>query len=120
MVADAYLSALAGSDDLILPQVDSRASHVWHLFVIRTKERDALKAYLAGKNIQTVINYPVALPFLDAYEHQSNRAEDFPAYQHQGQILSLPVFSRYDLEQVNYVTAICFAICIFWRGCVKK
>ena len=57
-VADAYLSSLADVDDLILPQIDPRASHVWHLFVIRTKQRDALKAYLADKNIQTVINYP--------------------------------------------------------------
>ena len=72
------------------------------------KQRDALKAYLVDNNIQTVINYPVALPFLDAYGHQSNRAEDFPvASQHQREILSLPVFPDMTLEQVNYVTDIC-------------
>ena len=52
-VADAYLSQLAGIGDLILPQVDARANHVWHLFVIRTKQRDALKSYLAENGIQT-------------------------------------------------------------------
>ena len=103
-VADAYLSSLADVDDLILPQIDSRASHVWHLFVIRTKQRDALKVHLAENGIKTVINYPVALPFLEAYAHQGNNVEDFPkSYAHQGKILSLPVFPDMTSEMVQYV-----------------
>ena len=103
-VADAYLSSLAGVDDLILPQVDARASHVWHLFVIRTKQRDALKAYLADSNIQTVINYPVALPFLEAYAHHGNSFENFPvSYSHQKEILSLPVFPEISTEMQSFV-----------------
>ena len=104
-VADAYLNQLSGIGDLILPQIDARASHVWHLFVIRTKQRDSLKTYLAENGIQTVINYPVALPFLDAYAHMGNRTEDFPrAYQHQGEILSLPVFPDMTTDQIIYTT----------------
>lgn len=103
-VADAYLNMLKGIGDLILPQIDARASHVWHLFVIRTKQRDALKAHLADNNIQTVINYPVALPFLEAYAHQNNEIEDFPtAYGHQSDILSLPIFPDMTDEQINHV-----------------
>ena len=105
-VADAYLSQLAGIGDLILPQVDARANHVWHLFVIRTKQRDALKSYLAENGIQTIVNYPVALPFLDAYAHQKNAIEDFPtAYRHQSDILSLPVFPDMTSEQIDYTTS---------------
>ena len=103
-VADAYLNRLNGIGDLILPQIDARASHVWHLFVIRTKQRDALKAHLAENGIQTVINYPVALPFLEAYAHQNNTIEDFPtAYGHQSDILSLPIFPDMTDEQINHV-----------------
>lgn len=103
-VADAYLNRLKGIGDLILPQIDARASHVWHLFVIRTKQRDALKAHLAENGIQTVINYPVALPFLEAYAHQNNAIEDFPtAYGHQSDILSLPIFPDMTDEQINHV-----------------
>ena len=103
-VADAYLNMLKGIGDLILPQIDARASHVWHLFVIRTKQRDALKAHLAENGIQTVINYPVALPFLEAYAHQNNAIEDFPtAYGHQSDILSLPIFPNMTDEQINHV-----------------
>jgi dTDP-4-amino-4,6-dideoxygalactose transaminase len=103
-VADAYLSSLADVEDLILPQIDPRASHVWHLFVIRTKQRDALKANLADSAIQTVINYPVALPFLDAYGHQKNRQQDFPnAFRHQSEILSLPIFPEMESGQIAHV-----------------
>ena len=103
-VADAYLNRLNGIGDLILPKIDARASHVWHLFVIRTKQRDALKAHLVENGIQTVINYPVALPFLEAYVHQGNQIEDFPrAHQNQGEILSLPVFPEMKADMVTFV-----------------
>ena len=106
-VADLYLSQLASVGDLILPQVSDHASHVWHLFVIRTKQRDALKAYLADNNIQTVINYPVALPFLDAYAGQGNRIEHFPiAHCHQTQILSLPIYPHMNSTEQNFVANI--------------
>lgn len=103
--ADAYLHRLAGVGDLILPQIDASASHVWHLFVIRTKQRDALKAHLAENGIQSVINYPVALPFLDAYAYHGNTVENFPtAYSHQGTILSLPIFPDMTVAQIDYVS----------------
>ena len=105
-IAEAYMKQLTGVGDLTLPQIDKSVSHVWHLFVIRTKHRDALKAHLANNNIQTVINYPVALPFLDAYAYQGNRAGDFPrAYEHQSEILSLPIFPEMTAEQIGYVVA---------------
>ena len=103
-VSDAYLHQLEEVGDLILPRTDPRVSHVWHLFVIRTKQRDALKAHLAENDIQTVINYPVALPFLEAYAHQNNTIEDFPtAYSHQSDILSLPIFPEMTPEQITHV-----------------
>lgn len=104
-IAEAYTRELAGIGGLIVPQIDARASHVWHLFVIRTENRDALKSYLAINNIETVINYPVALPFLDAYARQNNAVEDFPrAYQHQNEILSLPIFPDMTIDQIIYTT----------------
>lgn len=103
-VSETYLHQLEDVGDLILPQSHPRASHVWHLFVIRTKQRDALKAHLAENKIQTVINYPVALPFLEAYAHQNNTIEDFPtAYGHQNDILSLPIFPDMTPEQISLV-----------------
>jgi dTDP-4-amino-4,6-dideoxygalactose transaminase len=104
-VANTYLEQLAGIRELTLPQIDCKATHVWHLFVIRSQKRDEMRAFLSENGIQTVINYPVALPFLAAYAHQGNRKEDFPrAYHHQGEILSLPVFPDMTTDQVIYTT----------------
>ena len=103
-VANSYLEQLSDIDDLILPNIDARAVHVWHLFVIRTKKRDALKTYLTDNGVQTMINYPVALPFLDAYAYQTNHPDDFPtSYGHQYEILSLPVFPEITADQINNV-----------------
>ena len=103
-IANTYKAKLNGIGDLILPQSDARASHVWHLFVVRSKQRDALKQHLAENGVQTVINYPIALPFLEAYAHQQNSSDDFPiASLHQGQILSLPVFPEMSPTQVEKV-----------------
>ncbi len=66
---------------------------VYHLYVVRHTRRDELKKFLAGRGIETVINYPVALPFLPAYAHLGAKPEDFPnAYRHQSMVLSLPIF----------------------------
>ena len=105
-VSKAYLQQLEGIGDLILPKTDLRAIHVWHLFVIRTKQRDALKANLAKNGIQTVINYPIALPFLEAYKYTNSQVEDFPiAHQHQGEILSLPIYPDLSPNSLNYVVS---------------
>ena len=58
------------------------------------------------KWIQTVINYPVALPFLKAYEYQKNQSTDFPtALRHQDEILSLPIYPEMTTEMVNTVSS---------------
>ena len=57
-IADLYLSQLA-TCNLQLPSVARYGSHAWHLFVVRSKERDALAARLAEQGVQTMIHYPI-------------------------------------------------------------
>ena len=105
LIASKYLSSINSTEELILPKVESYAEHVWHLFVIKSKERDRLKKYLFSMGIQTVINYPVALPFLKAYDRFSKKPEHFPcAYSNQSQILSIPLFPGLSAEQISYVS----------------
>ena len=52
--------------------------HVFHLFVIRTDHRNELREYLSKRDIQTVINYPIALPLLPAYARYNYSKKDFP------------------------------------------
>ena len=58
-IADQYLEGLEGVGDLILPVTQIEAKHVYHLFVIRTNERDALSQFLNDSGIGTLIHYPV-------------------------------------------------------------
>ena len=105
-VAAQYDAGLANIDDIITPVCANGRSHVYHLYVIRSSQRDALAAFLREKGIQTVINYPVALPFLPAYERLGHVHEDFPnAYANQSRILSLPVFAEMTEAETQAVIA---------------
>lgn len=87
---DKLLSECAGVSS---PMAPHDREHVYHLYVIQHELRDALAAHLSADGIQTVINYPVALPFLPAYERFKHQPEDFPVAHHaQSRILSLPIF----------------------------
>jgi dTDP-4-amino-4,6-dideoxygalactose transaminase len=92
-IAQVYIDELANIENLTLPTVLDGREHVWHLFVIKTPLRDKLFEHLKSKKIQTVINYPIALPFLEAYKYLNHSVSEFPnAYENQSKILSLPIF----------------------------
>ncbi|HJV52116.1 MAG TPA: DegT/DnrJ/EryC1/StrS family aminotransferase [Noviherbaspirillum sp.] len=104
--AAAYRKALSGTPDLTVPHVASGRDHVFHLYAVRHRLRDALGAHLRDAGIQTVVNYPVALPFLPAYRHLGHRHEDFPnAFANQQTILSLPLFPEMTHDQHSHVVA---------------
>jgi len=93
------------NDKLIKRSVSSyKYKHVYHLYVIECENRDELKNYLASKNIESVINYPVALPFLPAYNHlKCGQSEFTSAFAAQNRILSIPIFPEMSDEQIEYV-----------------
>ncbi|HEV3410699.1 MAG TPA: DegT/DnrJ/EryC1/StrS family aminotransferase, partial [Chthoniobacterales bacterium] len=68
-VALRYDELLAAIPGVRTPEVAEGREHVYHLYVIRTEERDALKKHLADAGIATVLNYPRALPFYPAYDY---------------------------------------------------
>ena len=77
-LAKSYDRALKELGSVIVPPVGSDREHVYHLYVIRHPQRDALVAHLKESGIQTLINYPTALPFLPAYQHLGHRAGGLP------------------------------------------
>jgi len=58
-IAAAYVANLSDVDQLRLPEVTAGQTPVWHLFVIRTQQRDALREHLACHGIETGVHYPV-------------------------------------------------------------
>lgn len=103
-VAATYDRLLQGVGDVVTPKVAAGREHVYHLYVIRTAHRDALRKWLGEAGVSTVINYPKALPFYPAYAYLGHVASDFPvAHAHQSQILSLPIFPEMTVDQIDYV-----------------
>lgn len=112
-IAAEYGRLLADIPGLSLPEVANSREHVYHLYVVQHARRDALANHLGKHGIQTVINYPVALPFLPAYARCEHQHGDFPnAYHNQSRVLSLPIFPEMTAQQVNSVAQ---AISMFER-----
>jgi len=107
-VADRYDALLSDVDGISIPLRRAECEHVFHLYVIRSDERDALQAHLKSSGVPTLINYPKALPFYPAYAHLGLGPSDFPiAARHQDQILSIPLYPEMtDADQVRVVDAI--------------
>lgn len=102
-VAKRYFEGLAGVEGIVLPTVSADVAHGFHLFVVRTKARDALAAHLASRGIQTGIHYPVALPKLRAYSYLGQADEPMLANRQDGQLLSLPIGEHLDDAAVDRV-----------------
>lgn len=101
--AKIYDSLLEGKD-LIIPKVEAVGKHVFHLYVIRSKNRDALMAKLKAADIGVAIHYPTALPFLNCYKGMGHQPADFPvAYEVTKEILSLPMFAELDETMIQEV-----------------
>lgn len=95
-----YYDELLANSGLELPKVHENSRHVFHLYVVRSQERDALMQRLKDKKIGVAIHYPTALPFLECYAGRGYQAKDFPvAYQVTQEILSLPMFAELTAEQ---------------------
>ena len=91
-------------DIVITPAVLPDVRHVYHLYVIRVKNRNRVREFLAEKEIHTGIHYPIPLPFLKAYSYLGHKPEDFPAtYSLKDEILSLPIHGDMTDDQVEYV-----------------
>ena len=101
-IAARYRRRLANAPVALLPERD--AGHVYHLFVVRTGERDGLQAHLAARGIETLIHYPVPIPRQPALA--AERPADCPvAARMCGEILSLPLHPALSDDEVDEVAA---------------
>jgi dTDP-4-amino-4,6-dideoxygalactose transaminase len=113
-VAACYNELLEDVGDVITPTVKSDRDHVYHLYVIRTENRDALREHLSQAGISTVLNYPKALPFYPAYAYLGHVPKNFPAaYFNQSRILSLPIYPEMPEEAITHVANV---ISHFWSS----
>ena len=103
--ADTYTAQLDGVGDLALQQGSSSSTHVYHLFIVETAERDALRDFLTERGIQTGIHYPIPIHLQEAYDDLGLRRGAFPHTERLAQeTLSLPMYPELTEEQIRSVT----------------
>lgn len=91
-------------DVCAVPREREGARHVYHLYVIRTSDRDGLKTYLEKETVTTLMHYPVPVHLQRAYEDLGCRKGDLPVTEKvTGEILSLPMHPAVTRDGVLYV-----------------
>lgn len=92
-LARLYDAALEGVGDVIVPAVADGATSVYHLYVIRSRYRDALQEYLNNNGIGTMIHYPVPPHLQQAYQDHHWKQGEFPLAEELAQtVLSIPLY----------------------------
>lgn len=106
-VANFYDEAFNGIDVLETPHRSSNSTHVFHQYTLKVKngKRDNLKAFLAEKGIPAMIYYPKPLHHQKAYQNLGRRVGDLSISEQLCQeVLSLPIHTEMDEEQLIYIT----------------
>jgi dTDP-4-amino-4,6-dideoxygalactose transaminase len=98
-----YNGLLKDCPGIIVPVERENRKHVYHLYVVRVKNRDRVMEQLKEKEVYCGIHYPVPLHLQKAYADLNLPAGSFPvAEQAAGEFISLPMFAELSAEQVEF------------------
>ena len=90
-----------------LPKTRENATHVWHLFVIKCKNREKLQQYLLEHGIRTVIHYPIPPHMSEAYKYLEIEKGQLPITEKYAEtVLSIPMYNGMKDEEISYVIEI--------------
>lgn len=104
--ADYYDEAFSGITDILTPKRSENSTHVFHQYTLRITngKRNELQKFLTEKDIPAMIYYPVALRKQKAYYQESNDADFVNTDKLLDQVISLPMHTELDEEQLKYIT----------------
>lgn len=101
-----YSSLLAGSAHLKTPVEVAERRHVYHVYAIRSRDRDALQRVLAAEGIQSGLHYPIPVHLQKAHTDLGYQAGDFPVSEAAArEVLSLPIYPEMPAWHVDQVAA---------------
>jgi dTDP-3-amino-3,4,6-trideoxy-alpha-D-glucose transaminase len=101
-----YRELLAGIGDVTIHPPAAYTDHIYHLFIIESAHRDALRLHLKESGVETGIHYPTPIHLLPAYTDLEYTRGDFPITEKLAEhSLSLPLFPEITEAQVRYVAA---------------
>jgi dTDP-4-amino-4,6-dideoxygalactose transaminase len=101
-----YHELLSCSEGIVRPLEFDRSRAIYHLYVIRTKDRDTLAEHLKANGVLTGLHYPVPVHLQNCYRDWGYQKGDLPVTERvASEILSLPMFPGLTLEQQQHVAA---------------
>jgi dTDP-4-amino-4,6-dideoxygalactose transaminase len=101
--AECYNELLSGLD-VVVPREMPYAKHIYHLYVIRVRERDRVKDELAARGVACGLHYPTPVHMLDAYRYLQIPRGTYPVTEQIGaEVLSLPMYPEITTDQQRYV-----------------
>jgi dTDP-4-amino-4,6-dideoxygalactose transaminase len=103
-IAQRYNTLLAGTD-LLLPDLPADESHVFHLYVVQTEQRNRLQAALQQRGIETAIHYPLPAHLQPVYHGLAEPGSLPITEKHAGTVLSLPIYPELTDAEVDAVAA---------------
>lgn len=104
-IARSYQKHLSIIDEIKLPVCHPNATHSFHLFVIRLKQRDKLQLHLKANGIGSLIHYPIPPHIQPAYQYLGYQKGDFPISEEIAETcLSLPIWPGMNEAQINEVS----------------
>ncbi len=113
-LAAIYNTLLEGVGDIVLPQLAGNASSVYHIYVIRTSQRDKLQDFLSQRGIGTLIHYPVPPHMQKAYSDLDYKKGSLPlAEEIAATCLSLPLYPGLERSSIEIIAD---AVKEFYRG----
>lgn len=102
--AAARYDTLLADAGVVVPARSDGVDHAYHLYVVRSTDRDGLQAHLAREGIATGIHYPLPIHLQPAYRDLPYQRGDFPVTERiAGEILSLPMYAELSAAQVERV-----------------
>jgi dTDP-4-amino-4,6-dideoxygalactose transaminase len=102
--AEAYQEMLCSADGVVLPFEPRWSRAVYHLYVMRVRDREQLRTHLAAAGIGTGIHYPIPLHMQKAFRALGYREGDFPVTERvSAEILSLPMYPELSRPEQEYV-----------------
>ena len=104
--ADYYDEAFAGNENILTPKRAENSTHVFHQYTLRilNGKRNELQKFLTEKEVPAMIYYPVALRKQKAYFQESNDADFVNTDKLLDQVISLPMHTELDEEQLKFIT----------------
>lgn len=104
IAAGFYNECFCGAKTVITPYESAFAEHIYHVYSIRVKKRDALFLELKNKGIGVLIHYPIPVHLQEAYKGLGYKKGDFPLSERiAGEIMSLPIYPHIKETQIKYI-----------------